>query len=55
MFVHLYYKDIFLCNHLRDVSTGTTGMIAVAPKLSDTLTLSQSGGADSAHHWHGHT
>ena len=31
----------------RDVSTGATG---VAPKFSDTLTLFQPGGADSAHH-----
>ena len=36
----------------RDVSTGATGATAVAPELSDTLTLFQSGGADSAHHWH---
>ena len=27
----------------------------VAPKFSDTLTLLQPGGADSAHHWHGRT
>ena len=29
---------------LRDVSAGATGATAVAPKFSDTLTLSQSGG-----------
>ena len=35
---------------IRDVSTGATGATAVAPKFSDTLTLSQPGGADSTHH-----
>ena len=39
----------------RDVSTGATGATAVAPKFSDTLTLFQPGGADSAHHWRGRT
>ena len=39
----------------RDVSTGATGATAVAPKFSDTLTLFQPRGADSAHHWHGRT
>ena len=34
------------CNH----SSGATGVTAVAPKFSDTLTLSQPRGADSAHH-----
>ena len=29
---------------LRDVSTGATGATEVAPKFSDTLTLSQPGG-----------
>ena len=47
----------------RDVSTGATGATEVAPKFSDTLTLSppgggansahQGGGADSAHHCRG--
>ena len=35
----------------RDVSAGTTGATAVAPKFSNTLTLLQPWGADSAHHW----
>ena len=35
---------------VRDVATGGTGATAVAPKFSDTLTLSQPRGADSAHH-----
>ena len=34
----------------RDVSTGATGATRVAPKFSDTLTLFQPWGADSAHH-----
>ena len=33
----------------RDVSTGATGMTAVASEFSDTLTLSPPGGANSAH------
>ena len=37
----------------RDVSAGATGATAVAPKFSDTLTLSQPRGADSAHHHRG--
>ena len=37
----------------RDVSAGATGATAVAPKFSDTLTLSQPGGEDSAHHRRG--
>ena len=40
---------------LRDVTTGATGATAVAPKFLDTLTLSQPGGADSAHHCRGRT
>ena len=40
---------------LRDVTTGATGATAVAPKFSDTLTLSQPGGTDSAHHCGGRT
>ena len=40
---------------LRDVSTGATGATRVAHKFSDTLTLFQLRGADSAHHWHGRT
>ena len=39
----------------RDVFAGATGATAVAPKFSDTLTLSQLGGADSAHHRRGRT
>ena len=39
----------------RDVSTGATGATEVAPKFSDTLTLFQPRGADSANHWHGRT
>ena len=35
---------------VRDVSAGVTGATEVAPKFSDTLTLSQPGGADSANH-----
>ena len=37
----------------RDVTTGATGATAVAPKFSDTLTLSQPRGADSAHYCRG--
>ena len=33
---------------VRDVTAGATGATAVAPKFSDTLTLFQPGGADSA-------
>ena len=40
---------------IRDVSAGATGATEVAPKFSDTLTLSQPGGADSAHHRRGRT
>ena len=40
---------------VRNVSTGGTGATAVAPKFLDTLTLSQPGGADSAHHCRGRT
>ena len=36
-----------------DVYTGVTGATAVAPKFSDTLTLSQPWGADFAHHRRG--
>ena len=39
----------------RDVSAGATGATAVAPKFLDTLTLSQPGGTDSAHHRRGRT
>ena len=39
----------------RDVSTGATGATGVAPKFSDTLTLFQPRGADSAHHRRGRT
>ena len=41
--------------HVRDVSAGATGATAVAPKFSDTLTLSQPEGADSALHRRGRT
>ena len=37
----------------RGVTTGATGATDVAPKFSDTLTLSQPKGADSAHHCRG--
>ena len=37
----------------RDVTTGATGATEVAPKFSDTLTLSLPRGADSAHHHRG--
>ena len=37
----------------RDVTTGATGATAVAPKFSDTLTLSKPRGADSTHHRRG--
>ena len=47
MFIHLYQKE--------GCTTGTMGMTVVAPKFSVTLTLFQSGGADSTHHWHGCT
>ena len=36
-----------------DVTTGATGAIVVAPKFSDTLTLYQPRGVDSAHHRRG--
>ena len=39
----------------RDVSAGATGATEVAPKFSDTLTLFQPRGADTAHHWQGRT
>ena len=41
--------------YLRDVSAGATGATEVAPKFSDTLTLSQPGGADFAHRRRGRT
>ena len=40
-------------NWVRDVTTGATGATKVAPKFSDTLTLFQPRGADSAHHCRG--
>ena len=40
-------------NICRDVTTGATGATEVAPKFSDTLTLSQPRGADSTHHCRG--
>ena len=49
------YKIIHIPVLSRDVSAGATGATAVAPKFSDTLTLSQPGGADSAHHRRGRT
>ena len=39
----------------RDVTIGATGAAEVAPKFSDTLTLSQPRGADSAHHYRGYS
>ena len=44
---HKRHQRLVIC---RDVSAGATGATVVAPKFSDTLTLSQPGGADSAHH-----
>jgi hypothetical protein len=38
------HKKEKLYTYSRDVSTGATGAIAVAPKFSDTLTLFQPGG-----------
>ena len=55
MLCYLCYFDFFQYKYHRDVSTRATGATAVAPKFSDTLTLFQPGGADSAHHWHGRT
>ena len=37
----------------RDVTIGATGATPVAPKFSDTLTLSQPRGTDFAHHRRG--
>ena len=37
----------------RDVTTGATGATMVAAKFSDSLTLSQTRGSDSAHHRRG--
>ena len=58
--VPIRYLSRFFCaswawNHIcRDVSTGATGATEVAPKFSNTLTLSPPGrGADSAHHCRG--
>ena len=45
----IYLIIVFLVSR-RDVTTGATGTIAVAPKLLDTLTLSQLRRADSAHY-----
>ena len=42
-----------LTKDIRDVIAGATGVTAVAPKFSDTLSLSQPKGADSAHHRRG--
>jgi hypothetical protein len=39
----------------RDVTAGASGTTAVAPKFSDTLTLFQQEGADSAHNRRGRT
>ena len=39
----------------RDVTTGATGATEVAPRFSETLTLSQLRGADFAHHCKGRT
>ena len=50
---HPIFKKMLIL--FRDVFTGATGATAVAPKFSDTLTLSQPGGADSAHHRRGRT
>ena len=49
--------DDFSCFEIsgehRDVTTGVTGMTLVAPKFSDSLTLHQPRGADSAPHCRG--
>ena len=53
--VQLLLTDLELSaiNNHRDVTTGATGATVVAAKFSDTLTLSQPRGADSAHHRRG--
>ena len=55
--VHVKWRNslVTLSTLYRDVSTGATGATAVAPKFSDTLTLFQPWGADSAHHWRSRT
>ena len=52
--MELHVRIAMLYVHCRDVTTGTTGATTVTPKFSDTLTLFQPRGADSAHHWRGH-
>ena len=47
------YKHKNCIIRIRDVTTGATGATEVAPKFSDTLTLSQLRGADSAHLYRG--
>ena len=47
------FDEISIFVLTRDVTTGATGATAVAPKFSDTLTLSQPRGADSTDHCRG--
>jgi hypothetical protein len=49
----IFHHNALFVASIRDVSTGATGATVVAPKFSDTLTLCQPGGADSAHHRRG--
>ena len=55
-----YTKSCNLCqartrlsSRYKDVSTGAIGVTAVAPKFSDTLTVSPPGGTDSVYHRRG--
>ena len=50
---HLMACDAGIISKYRDVTTGATGATEVAPKSSDTLTLSQPRGTDSTHHYIG--
>ena len=58
-FTYFHEKGHHLCMQGRDVTTGATGATVVAPKFSDTLTLSQPRGqilpTKSAHHCRVHT
>ena len=57
LFFYQTYRDWspWKSNKYRDVTAGATGVTAVAPKFSDTLTLFQPGGADSTQHCRGCT
>ena len=48
-FSNFHLLVILLVAYVLHVSTGATGATEVAPKFSDTLTLSPPGRADSAH------